>query len=341
MPTKLSTEQESSTDHVPNGTSPASSRRSAMVIWGVVTALVTLAYIRAAFTFIGSTDETKIAGQGSNAIWLANMVWMAGTLAYGLLIVILNWDRRFRWATEWNTWLFLGAILFSLASFAVAGPILASIGLWLFIASFACSHFEKQTSQMPSVSLSSYAFVGIGFLLLPTSVISPWFELVELALAQSTRLVLSLSGIPFQYLDGTFLTEAGDVEIASAQVGLTFRVIFLFTLFWVARRSRSWLALPLYTSAALLWSIAVAQSQLFFQIAFANQGSSGLGLTLFALFGLAVAAALMASTDRLLRVLLFEIPADSVKRKNNPVIHLWNRSFESMTIGNRIGVSNQ
>lgn len=286
-----------------------------------------------------ANNSTDRAGEFQQVVWLVTCIWVIGAIAFGWLTALAQWDRRFRMATAWNTWFLLAAGILAVTSLLGGPSFLASVGMFCLIASVTCSHFRKTSKSGTGTTFSDYTIVGLGFLVLPLNVANVSTALLEYVLGRSSSFVLSLVGVPFQYSGTAFLTEAGEIQIGAVQLPFTFQAVFIFTTFWIARHRRSWLALPMYGVAALLWSLAVAQAQLAYLVCFADGASSNFGLGVLSLVGLSVAAVLVVSTDRLLRIALFEIPADSVSRKNNPIIHAWNRTFEAMTVGSEAAPS--
>ena len=238
-----------------------------------------------------------------------------------------------------------GALLSALGATYFWSPWLACVGLVLLMGSFLGSHDgESSWRNVGLLEIWPACWLLIRLPLNLDLALTNWLQSVT---SQAASVILEFQQIPHRLTGNVFYLPGGSlfVEEACSGVQSVFALLFcaLLLFAWIGR---SPCLIPVYMILAIAWagvmnivrivSIAVAQEWYGLDLA------HGFRHELLGYVCLAIAILLLASSDRLLRVLFFPVPSADDMREN-PLEIIWNRLFYQMAsvIENRRGTDDQ
>lgn len=200
-------------------------------------------------------------------------------------------------------------------------------------------HSHNETGEsLGRIWLLSWLFVR-----LPANLDVQFATYLQSKTARLASIGLDGIGIPHYRTGNVFELLSGPmfVEEACSGVQSLFAVLFLATLIVVALR-RPLVSTPLYWAAAVLWAVVMNLARII-AIATAQEVygwdlAHGWKHAAVGYVSLAGALILLLSTDRLLRVLFFPIPAPETSQKSNPISNLWNRMTQTQDMSKSDGV---
>jgi exosortase/archaeosortase family protein len=250
------------------------------------------------------------------------------------LVLAARWDRKLRLPDSVLAWLL---VIFGIASY-VAGTLLASPGLsaagWVAVlGGWLRTHAGDFGGR--------YGLLGMWppfwlLVQLPDNIDLDIIDRIFGVAARWSSFLLDWMRVPhiLNSLVFTLPDETIFVEKAAGGYGITFLLIGLAVV-WVAWLRRSVWLIPAYV-LAMLFSACVVNS-LRIATVIAVQYAYGYDLMSetprLLLGGTAIAAAvgLLASFDRLLRIIFFPVPNDSIgsSKSLNPLQWMWNACFSS------------
>lgn len=247
-------------------------------------------------------------------------------VALGWLIAD-RWDRKLSHPSGWLGWVLTASSCFMVAlAIYLWSPWLALIGWILALGAWLWSHRDEVSNErLIGLWVCSWLLVR-----LPLNLDGQLTAVLQRQTSSLASFVLDWIQIPHLRNGNVFELLGGPlfVENACSGVQSVFALLFVATLVlvWYGRSIWLW---PLYLVAGFFWAgvlntvrvaiIAVAQER--YQIDLAH----GWRHSVLGYICLGLAILMLLSTDRLLRVLFYELPRDSVDTKRrNPLVNLWN-----------------
>ncbi|MFK7734788.1 MAG: hypothetical protein AB8B50_02100 [Pirellulaceae bacterium] len=260
--------------------------------------------------------------------WSFSILLMVG----GVFFAIRDWD----WSVELSTskWVWAAAaigLLTLIVSNLSSAPKLVPVGFLLLLGAFLAS----QKSRADGSWLFRFAFFVVPFVALLSAWTARCFQVMADVAGSGIGGTLTWFRVPVSVVESSLLLETHTVELATLPLAGALQVTMLMTVFWVAVKRRSPLALPAYMLAGILWCFSIVTAQGFMLVWKAELGSVQLCLGTATAY--AITALMILSTDRALRVLLFEIPSDVEGGKANPLLVAWNKCFHAMTFNKSSG----
>lgn len=249
-------------------------------------------------------------------------------LAEGLLL-FFRWDREFRWPTSILSQCLIGlGLLVSLLSLPTGSSRLATLGFIAFAGAWLSSHRQENGKSLVALWPPLWLLFR-----LPSELESSLVFGLQEASSYMASSVLDLIGIT-HYRQGNIIElPAGElfVEEACSGVQSTFTLIFCAA-FLVPLFHRSLWLLPIYVATSALWAVLLNLTRIvvialgldWFQVDLAN-GWQHEVLGYCCLF---LAIVFLLSTDRLLAVVFFPVPASNFPLGGyNPINRVWNYMF--------------
>ncbi len=255
------------------------------------------------------------------AIWLASLTLYAG-------MIFSRWDRVLRYPRRWHAialalgWIATGVgWSWGLPSWSACG--------WLVVTVAALA------SHGAAVGNGALAYCAIP-LLAGLVVPSAWLPVIQ----QWAATVVGKSMMPgLDFLQIPCLVSAQTVNFPSSSLSLTdvwlnpfsWWCVFVGLLIatWL-RRPWSWL--PALLASSTMWSLVAGVARATYLAWSSQRLDASLAEPQFAVLTIGlmvVVVTLSFSTDRLLRVLLLEVPENHQRRAQNPIVRGWNQLFHT------------
>lgn len=271
---------------------------------------------------------------------------LAGVFALGALVVFClllskRWDsipRKPAGLLEW-CWIVVGLSL-CIAGVSVDSVPLTSVGA---IIVWGCALYVHQSADGSGALV--YFFPP---LLLCCSLPESLRQTLEGWTAQLLSVAVSPAldwlKIPFQQGNGSLVFASGILEFERFSIIPMTTLLVYSALLIVAWYRRPIASIPFYVAAASLWAFGMSVAKIVLLIV-CMQASPWVGTewlsVIVSVVCFALSLGLLFSTDRLVRILLFQVPAFDNKKGNNPILLAWNRAFQQMTVSGKLVSSAQ
>ncbi|QEF99465.1 Transmembrane exosortase (Exosortase_EpsH) [Stieleria maiorica] len=273
--------------------------------------------------------------------------WLSELDQYGYIIplyvslaalVLFRWDYRSHLPSSPTAIAVVAvSVLLNLVAAYRVSPWLSSISFAMAITAWLGTH---RSSAGGTERLTYLSLLLLMTIRLPLNLDLKLTTSLQRMTSQVSSYLLDFLGVT-HYLRGNVIELPGGtlfVEEACSGVQSLFTILFLVCL-WMVYRRRPIMAAPAYLAIGILWamvmnvvrinSVALAQEW------YDTDLSSGTPHEILGWICLVIAALMVLSTDRLLRVLFFPVPADESGQFSNPVTWLWNRCSTYGTEGDR------
>lgn len=258
---------------------------------------------------------------------------IVATFAY---LVSQRWNGKPQYPSSFLAWCWLVASLAACTvGFALNQPAVTSIAA---VAVFGCCLHAHQTFDR-SGSLIYFVPPLLAFCCLPTAVRQVVERETGRLLSLAITPALDWLQIPFQQLPAAIQLSNGTLELGQFFVAPTTSLLGVCALLIVAWYRRPLASIPFYLASALMWAFGVTIVKVAYVASCMQSRSASILDWQFGLLSLVcfvVAVALLFSTDRLLRVLLFQIPDHEKNLIHNPVHSIWNRIFRQMAVSGSV-----
>lgn len=287
-----------------------------------------------ALTSANTWNSTATIHAGETVTNVGLLLFLLTT--YGAFVA-RRWDRNFHLPSGLiASTALICSVAMCMVGYFLSAPWVTSLG-WIGVAGCA---LKTHRSEDGSESLLYFLPPLFSLATLPESIRGSLDSLAAQFLSMAVVPFLELTRVPFRYVTGSLQFAHGQLELGQYFFGPATSLTVFATLLLVAWYRRPILSIPFYIAAAILWSFAACVSKLVLMSTTVQGGLigvSGIQFIAFSLVCVGVSFALILSTDRLLRVLLFQIPDANLIRKQNPLNKIWNRAFRQMsTAGERI-----
>lgn len=257
------------------------------------------------------------------------LVALAAFIAYAAMIHG-RWDHVHRLPSRKCVLALVAGLLIGLWCAIVQWPLGSLLGCCVLAGCWLHSHVSRVDAH-PLLEFLPPMISAVSFL-----AVQQWklgSALATEALQLTSIPVLDWMNIPFQQSGDAFLFSHGAIQLRTLATSPTSFLIVFAALLMVAWFRRPIISLPFYVLFALAWAslinvIQVAASAV--ALSQVAQSASMLPRVMTLLVSTFIAALLLASTDRLLRIVFLPIPDTEKSASRNPLTLVWNRWFERM-----------
>ncbi len=245
------------------------------------------------------------------------------------ILAWLRWDKEVAFPHDALAFAMIAVgLLFLIAGIWIWSPWLGTIGWVLFIAAWM-----KSQNQVESYWGLMHLWPPLLLLIrLPMHLDTHLMSWLQRVSSRLSGLVLDMIELPHRMQGNVFELASGTLFVGEACSGVQSLFTMLFcSMFLVAWLQRRVTLLPIYLIAAVLWAgllnviriVAVAVAQEWYGIDLLH----GWKHDLLGYLCLALAMGFLASTDRLIQVLAFPVPASHHSIRFVVWENLWNRIF--------------